>query len=133
MSIARIVALAVSATTTQVAVWAALECSIAIVVACSPVLRPLFRRPGETEFSVSSLRSTHPKGEGRPPTKPNRSNPDRAQDVGSTDFTRDSSEFEMMAPTNGHHIFKSVDFEISSERASQAGPATRVRIENWML
>lgn len=44
-SISRLIALAVSAGTAQVAVWTALECSTAIVVACCPALRPLLRRP----------------------------------------------------------------------------------------
>lgn len=43
-SISRLIALAVSAGTAQVAVWTALECSTAIVVACCPALRPLLRR-----------------------------------------------------------------------------------------
>jgi hypothetical protein len=54
MSVARIIALAVSATTTQVAVWTACECSVGIIVACCPALRVLFRRPGESDFRPSS-------------------------------------------------------------------------------
>ena len=43
MSIARVIALALSAATTQVAVWTALECSIAIIITCFPTLRGLLR------------------------------------------------------------------------------------------
>jgi hypothetical protein len=44
LSFVRLIAIAVSARTAQVAVWTALECSTAIVVACCPALRPLLRR-----------------------------------------------------------------------------------------
>lgn len=44
MSVTRVIALAASTETGQVAVWTALECSTAIMVACCPVLRPLLNR-----------------------------------------------------------------------------------------
>ena len=67
ISVARVVALAFSATTPQVAVWTALECSIGIIVACCPVLRLLFRRPGGSEVnsSVESENVRHRHGRGR--------------------------------------------------------------------
>jgi len=50
MYVARLIALAFSTTTTQVAVWTALECAVGIVVACCPPLRVLFRRAGDSEL-----------------------------------------------------------------------------------
>lgn len=113
MSIARIIALAVSATTTQVAVWTALECSIGIIVACCPALRVLLRRPGESvQESMGSQAEVL------------RARTERNEVVGFplVDMTR---------------IYKSVEFEIGSDRGSESGSQMRRntlyngRLENW--
>ena len=41
-----------------------------------------------------------------------------------------TADTELLAEVNGRFIFKHVDFEIRSERASQTAP-TKIRRENW--
>lgn len=128
MSIARVVALAFSATTIQVAVLTALECSIAIIVTCFPPLRLLFRRSDESRGDLSSLGSDH-SGEKRSRAKPTTiSIPDAGRCNESIKSSH--SDLELVDLTNGRHIFKNVDFEITSERGSTSRPA-KVRTECW--
>lgn len=108
ISIARVVALAFSATTTQVAVWTALECSISIIVACCPALRLLFRRPGGTEMnaSVEKEQIHHRHGKDRAGVNPKRTDHENSvYDKGSITVTGANERF----------VFKHVDFEILSE------------------
>ena len=117
MSVARIIALAVSATTTQVAVWTALECSIGIIVACCPALRVLLRRPGDSARSQESNVSPHV-SRGRAGTERN-----------------EVDEFPLV-DTRGK-IYKSVEFEIGSDRGSRMGSGMTAgnvysgRVESW--
>ena len=130
MSAARIVALAFSATTTQVAIWTALECSIGIIVACCPALRLLFRRPEDRSPSVMF-------GDGSL-TSQNREPVSRgASELSSKPFTlqekldKVSAEFRLVEASHGQYIFKSVDFEIMSERHS-VPPAPQMSLEDEM-
>lgn len=109
MSIARIIALAISATTTAVAVWTALECSTGIMVACCPALRVLLRRPYV--------------GHSMPPSTDSLRSPARLRELnGSKDQTAVNNAEGDRNPTplpGPNEIFKNVEFEIESERASQ--------------
>jgi hypothetical protein len=128
MSIARIVALALSATTSQVAVWTALESAMAIIVSCCPALRPLLRRAGHTTTTASS----------NPVEYPPRSKVDSVKDSGSDDGVIKNNFEEgideegdiLLAPPSKFTIMKNVDFEIHSERGSQIGPSRR-HVEVW--
>jgi len=116
MSISRIIALAVSATTAQVAVWTALECSTAIMVSCCPALRPLFsRRTGGTNSS-----SSHP--EISQPSKGDSAN-DTLGDLALATFGEDDIEVgdreTLMVNHSPPSITKKVEFEIMRERASE--------------
>lgn len=125
MSIARIIALAISATTTAVAVWTALECSTGIMVACCPALRSLFRRPGDSLVQHStggSLRSPARIRERANSAMANRSANKNEQDM---------DRYGLVEVTAGPNmILKNVDFEIESERASQLSRPLEKRIVN---
>jgi hypothetical protein len=110
MSVARIVALALSATTTQVAVWTALECSIAIIVACCPALRGLFRGPEPRKFSSSNSGSGH----GRPLGNTKSQDVDKTKECATAPWEDDAKLGLVM---NGF-VLKNIDFEILSETAS---------------
>lgn len=115
MSVARIVALGFSASTAEIAIWTALECSIAIVVACCPALRLFFRRPEDRSRSVMYRRGSQHlelaknRGESQQSSKP-LTQPEKADKV--------SGEFDLVEASNEQYIFKTVDFEIVSERHS---------------
>jgi hypothetical protein len=132
VSIARIVALVVSATTTQVALWTALECSIGIIVACCPSLFLLFRRRGPPDLGTSALDGS-PSRDGthhsKNATKSNQEHSVRCDE--DTEITTESTDFELVEVSNGRYIFKNVDFEILSETHSNRGQTARVRTENW--
>jgi hypothetical protein len=127
MSIARIVALALSATTSQVAVWTALESAMAIIVSCCPALRPLLRRTGNTTTASSNPVDYLP-----------RSKVDSVKDSGSDDGVvkntfedgNDEAGDILLAPPSRFTIMKNVEFEIHSERGSQVGPSRR-HMEVW--
>jgi len=125
MSIARIIALAISATTTSVAVWTALECSTGIMVACCPALRSLFRRPEDSLVQPSSdgsLRSPARIRERAISAMENRTGNKNEQDM---------DRYPMVEVTAGPNmIIKNVDFEIESERASQLSRPLEKRIVN---
>jgi hypothetical protein len=127
ISIARVVVLAFSATITEVAVWTALECSVAIIVACCPALRLLFRRPprSETDSSVEKENVHHRHGRGR-----NNVNPKR-MDYESSLYEGSITDTELVAGANGRFIFKHVDFEIKSERGSKTAQTIKLRSESW--
>jgi hypothetical protein len=113
MSVARIIALAVSATTTQVAVWTALECSIGIIVACCPALRVLLRRAGESAPEPMDSLAFVP----GPETERN--------------------EVDEFPQVDTSRIYKSVEFEIGSDRGSDFGSHMgrnalyNGRVESW--
>jgi len=119
MSVARIIALAFSAITTQVSIWTSLECSIGIIVACCPALRLLFRPPEDRTQSVMFGTGSHhgelasPRGGSEHSIKPL---------TQSDKLDKVSAEFHLVEASNGQYIFKSVDFEIMSERNSVQTP-----------
>jgi hypothetical protein len=127
ISISRVIALAFSATTTQVAVWTALECAMAIIVACCPALRLLFRRSGgiETNSSMENEQSYHRRPKGRTGVIP------KAMGVWSSVYAEGTTDIELIAEANGRVIFKNVDFEIMSERGSQTLRPMKLRTESW--
>ena len=130
MSIARVVALAFSASTTEVALLTSLECSIAIIVACCPTLRLIFRRSGENDMNVSGLGNTYKHyrvGQGRHGTNKHENDPESS--LHDEDCATDI-EFRLIPGLKGQHILKHVDFEIMSERASQTATPT-IRMEDW--
>lgn len=104
-SIARTVAIAVFADTTQVVVWSVLETGIGIIVACCPALRVLLRNAGDSGSSQSrrttrgtnALRLTSTRRETR--------------DID----TLSDHKFPLVKVTSGHEIIKQVDFAITSE------------------
>ena len=128
ISIARVIALAFSATTTQVAVWTALECSMAIIVACCPALRLLFRRSGGSEMnsSMENEQAWHRRPRGRTGV-----NPTGMGHWSSVYAEGTITDNELIAEANGRLIFKNVDFEIISERGSQAALPMKLRTESW--
>jgi hypothetical protein len=125
MSIARIIALAISSSTTAVGVWTALECSTGIMVACCPALRVLLRRPTEVSLEHSSIAPASLRSPARL----------REMDKSPNQMPVSNKEgdFLLVGP---NEIIKNVEFEIGSERASQISrPAERKkvmkRLEAW--
>jgi hypothetical protein len=129
MSVARIIALGISATTTSVAVWTALECSTGIMVACLPALRALLRRPGERSHINSTSRRESLRFPARTRECANESHESKNKTID------DGEQFPLVpVPAGPNEIIKSVDFEIESERASQISrPMTRGRSVNQRL
>jgi hypothetical protein len=139
MSIARVVALAISATTSQVAIWTALECSVGILVACCPALRILFRRlRGGSQTSTTQTRSATLSNNRHSrwslPVKvllPTKLLPSHHRDG---DVEMNEMDERILPP---HQIFKNVDFEIDSERASQNSRQkmkdNNARVEAWEI
>ena len=117
-TLARVVALALSATTTQVAVWTALECSIAIIVACCPALRGLFQSPESRKFPGSSGGS----GQVRHlPGNTKSQGVDKTNECPRTENVewKDNANLGLVMSGNAKFILKNIDFEIMSETASQ--------------
>jgi hypothetical protein len=129
MSVARLIALACSAATTQVAVWTALECSIAIIVACCPALRVLLRRSEDREFTTSSFGTGHmhhlPGDINQCPADPG-----VGLFLGENEQWEEGARLRLVMSGNGTFILKNVDFEIMSETASHAS-RSKTRMENW--
>jgi hypothetical protein len=132
MSVARIVALAVSATTTAVAIWTALECSIGLIVACCPALRVLLRRPGDRSTGHhSSAESVHVQQ--RPPGKQSRRLSKRVSG-------RETEGRMLVLGPHDRRIYKAVDFEIASDVASESSRqpmrggnrVSGTRVESWV-
>jgi hypothetical protein len=120
MSITRVIALAASAETGQVAVWTALECSTAIMVACCPVLRPLLNRFEGVRFVSGAanirMRQTN--------DKPSNASTESVRDIDWREDGRDNVELLLFDCRIGQ-LPKNVEFEIRSERASQSFETTR--------
>ena len=112
-SVARTVAVAVIANTTQVVVWSVLETGVGIIVACCPALRVLLRKAGDS-LSTQRSRSGHELHVSRTMlnTPPKR-------DTRDMEVLPDTDEFPLVKVTNGKEIIKKIDFEISVEKTSQ--------------
>lgn len=104
MSVARLIALAFSATTTQVAVWTALECAVGIAVACCPALRILFHRAGDTELHPYSTRSA----------QGTRNRGDTSTGGVATSVIANQVNELLLVHVGGGQIFKGVETEIAS-------------------
>jgi hypothetical protein len=135
MSVARIVALAISAETTSVALWTALECAIGLIVACCPALRVLFPRPGEQ----SSLAHSSDNMNTRRLTIDTHRPASRRLSKRLQEHWRHNKEgLPLVAVPDDRTIYKAVEFEIASDVASEGsriarhGTVRNSRIESWV-
>jgi len=121
MSVARVVALAFSATTTQVAVWTALECSIAIIVACRPALRGLLRSSESHESSNLSWGSRHGR---KLSTKPKSQAINETKRVSEHQDTlwEDEPTLGLVTSARGEFVLKSIDTETVSATSQTSKP-----------
>jgi hypothetical protein len=128
MSIARVVALALSATTTQVAVWTALECSTAIIVACCPTLRGLFRSPESSKSSGSS------RGTGNvhhPPGNTTTQGIDKTSEGPARGNAAWNDDAMLALMNENSFVLKNIDFEALSETVSRTSQPSKQEIGNW--
>lgn len=110
-SIARTVAIAVVADTTQVVVWSILEGGVGIIVACCPALRVLLRKAGET-FSSRS-RGHESLGTGISKRRSSRH---------VSDVEADVDEYPLVKVGNQNEIIKQIDFQV---RVDSHGPPAK--------
>lgn len=131
MSVARVVALAVSATTTQVAIWTALECCVGIMVACCPALRVLLRRPGDSELQGSSMGS-HVRV-----TRNRNGGTKTSVSVGPRNASGHQTDEFPLVQVGGAQIFKSIEVEVSStiesDKSRQDEDGVNMRRERWRV